>query len=491
MNNSVECVNINANYLTVYTRYENVNQNSIETHELNFSDNFHDCMMSASAIKTIKKCTNIILYLARKKHYSEVYKKPVNIPCTGYDMNDINNFAKKSANKKHLCTFVTLTLPSEQKHTDKELTRFALNPFITYAKKTWNIKYFCWKKELQKNGNLHYHLIFDKYIDALCLRRSWNRLINRGIVQGCNKIFDYVERFRQNQLKKYSAGWNPDKMFDECLNSSYVAEQTDLDVEKINKISKYPVSEVKKRQIHLKNTQKYYERLRSRYETEMLKPETQRWRNPNSTDIQSVKTARAVAAYVAKYISKDIENDIITNYQIEVQNKKSQIFDLMNQINQAIKNKESVEVLENCLADRKKELTEIRQRCPISGRLWFKSASLTPFCSGASSEIFYELSDELKKLIEYLEEKEKDKGKQLIVCKYATNDDGTDNLDKIICITFLINIFDIITHRETNSNQLLFPELCRIWKEYIFDCISTNRKHGIYDADFDNKNRNI
>lgn len=490
---SSEYVNINANYLTVYDRYDRVNVNSIETHKDNFADNFHDCKMSASAIKTIKKCTNVILYISRKKHFQEIYKKPTGIACTSSDMNDINNFAKKSANNKHLCTFLTLTLPAKQTHTDKDLTRFALNPFITYAKKIWCVKYFCWKKELQQNGNLHYHLIFDKYIDALSLRHEWNRILNRGIVQGCKVKFDYVARFKQNQEAKYQNGFNEDKIFDELLTDQSIKEKTEEDVEKIISLTKRPVPDAKRRQIHLQNVQKAFEKVKDIYETEMLKKPDQRWTNPNSTDIKSVKTAKAVAAYVAKYISKDVENDIVTDYQKEIDCKKEEILKVMRNLRNA-KGKSDladvVEMLENELADLKNELIEIRQKCPISGRLWFKSSTLTAFIKGAAAQVDYELSEELKKLIEYLEAKKTAKGVDYVFCKFGTNEDGSENRDKIICVTMLENIFDILTHRETNSNKLLFPLLVRQWKIFFYECLHENNKKGLYDIDFDNKNYN-
>lgn len=493
MQNSTEYVNINANYMTVYEKYDRSNINSLETHKDNFSDNFHDCTMSASAIKTIKKCTNVILYIARKKHFAEVYKKPSGVPCTSSDMNDINNFAKEVANKKHLCTFLTLTLPAKQTHSDKDLTRFALNPFLSYAKKVWWVKYFCWKKELQVNGNVHYHLIFDKYIDAFALRREWNKILNRGIVQGCKVKFDYVDRFRKNQLEKYKDGFDEDKIFDELLTDQSIKERTEDDINKIIAITKRDVPNAKRRQIHLQNVQKAFEKVKDNYNTEMLKKPEQRWTNPNSTDIKSVKTSKAVACYVAKYISKEVDNDIVTTYQKQVESKKEEINKVMRNLKKAKEKKdlsEVAEMLENQLADLKKELSEIREKCPISGRLWFKSASLTSFTKGASANVDYELSEEIKKLIEYLEEKKTKKGVDYVFCKYAKNDDGSDNTEKIICVTMLENVFDILTHRDKETNKLLFPLLARQWKQFFFECLHENNKKGLYDIDFDNKKQN-
>lgn len=74
---------------------------------------------------------------------------------------------------------VTLTLPSVQKHSDKFIKREMLNHFLIDAKRKFNAERFVWKAEFQKNDNIHFHIIFDVYVDYLVLRSMWNKITNK------------------------------------------------------------------------------------------------------------------------------------------------------------------------------------------------------------------------------------------------------------------------------------------------------------------------
>jgi len=82
---------------------------------------------------------------------------------------------KKSLDS-YLC-FVTLTLPAAQMHPDKFLKRDLLNPFLIYAKRKWKVINFIWKAEPQKNGNLHFHILMDRFIPWQEVRELWNKLL--------------------------------------------------------------------------------------------------------------------------------------------------------------------------------------------------------------------------------------------------------------------------------------------------------------------------
>lgn len=77
----------------------------------------------------------------------------------------------------YLC-FVTLTLPSDQMHSDRELKRKALNKFLIYAKREFGVKNFIWKAEPQKNGNIHFHIIFDRFCGWERVREIWNAVLS-------------------------------------------------------------------------------------------------------------------------------------------------------------------------------------------------------------------------------------------------------------------------------------------------------------------------
>jgi hypothetical protein len=72
-------------------------------------------------------------------------------------------------------TFVTLTLSDVQSHGDNELKRKLLMPFIQHLKRQHGVRFYFWRAEAQKNGNIHFHLIVDKYIYSGDLQYHWNR----------------------------------------------------------------------------------------------------------------------------------------------------------------------------------------------------------------------------------------------------------------------------------------------------------------------------
>lgn len=83
---------------------------------------------------------------------------------------------KKRHNFNRRLTFVTLTLAASQKHSDKEIKRKLLDSFLIKVKKKHDIKHYLWKAELQKNGNVHFHIILDKYIHWRTIRSIWNKI---------------------------------------------------------------------------------------------------------------------------------------------------------------------------------------------------------------------------------------------------------------------------------------------------------------------------
>ena len=71
---------------------------------------------------------------------------------------------KKFGTSSRLPVFVTLTLPSVQRHEDNVIKQQILKPFIEELKERYGVKYYFWKAEIQENGNIHFHLIIDHYI---------------------------------------------------------------------------------------------------------------------------------------------------------------------------------------------------------------------------------------------------------------------------------------------------------------------------------------
>lgn len=82
--------------------------------------------------------------------------------------------------------FVTVTLPSKQVHDDAVINRACLQPFIQKLKRDYEIENYFWRAEAQDNGNVHYHLLTDRYIPKRYLQLTWNM---------CTEALGYLTRY--------------------------------------------------------------------------------------------------------------------------------------------------------------------------------------------------------------------------------------------------------------------------------------------------------
>lgn len=85
-----------------------------------------------------------------------------------------SDFKRKKEEREHYISFFTATLPQQQKHTDNEIKRLALNRLLVTLKHKNEIKHYFWRAESQENGNIHFHILFDKFIDKDELNNIWN-----------------------------------------------------------------------------------------------------------------------------------------------------------------------------------------------------------------------------------------------------------------------------------------------------------------------------
>lgn len=82
--------------------------------------------------------------------------------------------------------FITLTLPSAQLHSDKEIHESCFKPFIRAMKSHCPGFIYLYKAEVQDNGNLHYHITTNSFIHHSKLRGLWNHYVNKlGYVDRC------------------------------------------------------------------------------------------------------------------------------------------------------------------------------------------------------------------------------------------------------------------------------------------------------------------
>jgi len=84
--------------------------------------------------------------------------------------------------------FITLTLPSMQTHSDNQLKSDCLDSFLTEIRKGYGVKNYLWRAEKQKNGNIHFHIVVDRFIPHWQIKNRWNRILER---------LGYVTRFAE------------------------------------------------------------------------------------------------------------------------------------------------------------------------------------------------------------------------------------------------------------------------------------------------------
>src|SRR5690625_31792 len=200
--------------------------------------------LSDKAQKRIKHAINWMCYLSKKRNVRR---------SGGRFLSDFQ------------ISFVTLTLPSKQKHSHSVIKSKCLNRFLTVARAKWGIENYVWKAELQKNGNIHFHLTTDKYIPYMAIRREWNAAIAK-----LGYITEYADKFKNMSFEEYHAFRSSRGSSDRKKN---------------------------KRGFDYGNASN--------------------WAQPNTTDVHSVKNIKNLAAYMAKYLTKELTHENSTAAEIE------------------------------------------------------------------------------------------------------------------------------------------------------------------------------
>lgn len=127
------------------------------------------------------------------KQMQKNINEKVNVFCSSL----LSNYNNLKGFRQNTITFLTLTLSETQKHTDKVFIR-ALAKFLDDLKRTKNylidpitkkqlkecaipLKNYIWRAETQENGNIHFHLLLDTFVNKDVVNRLWNnQLTNLG-----------------------------------------------------------------------------------------------------------------------------------------------------------------------------------------------------------------------------------------------------------------------------------------------------------------------
>lgn len=237
---------------------------------------------------------------------------------------------------KFKIAFITLTLPSKQKHTDNEIKNLCLNSLIIELKKYYHIRHYIWRAEKQENGNIHFHLLVDKFIPYQNLRDRWNRIINK---------LGYVDRYREEQINWHQNGF---KVRTELLKT-------------------WPKD--KQQQAYNRNSKLH-------------------WNSPNSTDIHSIQKIRNIKLYITKYITK--QPDFKTKLKTNKSGAKTAP-NLKHKVNPAEGNRQA-------LISKRRKRQKLQRNLKVHGRIWGCDNELTKI-KGAQSILDGDLKDEIDILV--------------------------------------------------------------------------------------------
>jgi hypothetical protein len=229
--------------------------------------------ISENSIKRLRKSIDYLLYLTNEKTIlgKKIISKNVDLEITK------NEGQKHEKAINYKLTFITLTLPSTQLHDDKTIKNKLLNTFLNDFRRKFNSDLYIWKSEKQLNGNIHFHIITNVFILHSKIRSSWNRVLEN---------LGYITAYQLNRKEFFKNGF---------------------------RMSENPFD---------KRTE---EQQRKAYDRGVAED----WRNPNSTDIHSLRSIKNLQAYVTKYVVKSVTGDDIVK---KMKTLKTEIINLKQKI---------------------------------------------------------------------------------------------------------------------------------------------------------------
>lgn len=121
--------------------------------------------------------------------------------------------------KKHniLNNIITLTLPSEQIHDDNTIKRDCLSRFIERMVYNYDIKFYYWVAEKQKNNNIHFHILVDRFVDWRWVRDTWNGRLEK---------LGYITRFEEKNGHRDPNSTDIEVIKNLAKTSDYVSKYT-------------------------------------------------------------------------------------------------------------------------------------------------------------------------------------------------------------------------------------------------------------------------
>ncbi|MCR9066091.1 MAG: hypothetical protein NXI00_19125 [Cytophagales bacterium] len=291
-NNSITQVNV---YKSVNPRLQNPNKMDNLLSQ-NGNDNQYNGYMSP----------------ATRRHVEQM----ISVWLTSIELNeDLPKKEKKVSAREVFPTFITLTLPCSQFHSDNTIKKKVLAPFIDWLTaesgevykrgprkgelKSFGVKGLFWRAEPQKNTRIHFHLIVDRYV-------PWERIREKWIA--CTEKLGYVTMYSRSRKRIFKDGFKIDAEKVESDRKTLISYMEEVQRTRHLKYDVHPVFER-----YLRNVAKtgkaltpaiidqvVEEKQRAAYESELACD----FMNPFCTHIRAIKDLDSVTAYVVKYIAK-------------------------------------------------------------------------------------------------------------------------------------------------------------------------------------------
>lgn len=205
----------------------------------NLRNNYHKGRLSPTAMKKVNKAIDYMLFISSPKKLPGKFR------------------GKEFMFKLNM---LTVTLSSEQLHCDTEIQNEVLQPFLNKLRQKWHVKNYIWRAEKQGNGDIHYHIITDKFLPWFDIRQDWNN---------CQERLGYVSRYRAHmkEFHKYGFRYRP---------------------------------ELSRKWNYKQQLKAYYEGVKND------------WYTPNSTDIHCLIHVSNLKAYFKKYMTKSGQSSGLT-----------------------------------------------------------------------------------------------------------------------------------------------------------------------------------
>lgn len=159
----------------------------------------------------------------------------------------------------HQLSFLTLTVSDTGEKLDgKEAYKLLLSKFLGWLRKYKGVESYIWKAELQKNGQLHYHITFPNIIHFREIRDKWNELQSKAGI---------IAKYRERQLAFHANGF-----------------------------------QVRKDLLAWWSLEKQKTAYAKGMQTD--------WQDPNSIDIHTVYKIKDMPAYLVKELAKGMQNSV-------------------------------------------------------------------------------------------------------------------------------------------------------------------------------------